>query len=275
MKSEISISVIIPTFNRASYLNDCIDSVLKQTYCNIEVIVIDDGSTDETEQVLKAYKDKIISSYQDNKGVSSARNKGVSSASGDWLAFLDSDDYWLPNKLESQVKHLLKFSDLKWIHCDEIWIRNGVRVNPKKKHGKQGGQIFKQCLALCCVSPSAVMIEKDFYLANGGFRNDFPVCEDYDLWLKLAKQEPIGFVSDALVIKRGGHEDQLSRFIGLDLYRLEALVWQLENSNLDSNEQTLVRDWVRRRFVILEKGYKKHHKQKELKILYEKYAKFI
>ena len=269
------VSVIIPTFNRSALVIKAIDSVLNQSYQNIELIIVDDGSTDDTNLSLSIYKDRIKVLSQKNSGVSSARNKGVQESRGDWVAFLDSDDTWQVDKLEKQVLFLNLNPDYRWIHCDEVWIRNGVRVNPKKKHAKPEGDIFDSCLALCCVSPSAVMIKKDLFLQHQGFREDFPVCEDYDLWLKLSEKEEIGFLSEKLVVKTGGHDDQLSKFTGLDLYRLKALKWQLDSGNLTSKRSEKVRIWLKKRFEILSKGYQKHNRHKEQKLLEKEFLQYL
>ena len=214
------ISVIIPTFNRAHVLLKAIDSVLKQTYKNFEVIVVDDGSTDGTTELLSSYikEGKILYLKQENKGVSSARNFGVKSSKGDWLAFLDSDDEWLKHKLQKQVELLTERPDLRLVHGEELWVRNGKRVNQKKIHQKFGGFIYEKCLPLCLISPSAVMIERKLYEEMGGFDEEFTVCEDYDLWLKITSLYEVGFVSDPIIYKYGGHEDQLShKYFAMDL----------------------------------------------------------
>jgi glycosyltransferase involved in cell wall biosynthesis len=212
------VSVIIPTFNRHTVVARAIDSVLAQTFRDFELIVIDDGSTDGTD--LSPWPE-IRTVKIANGGVSRARNLGAALATSSWLAFLDSDDEWLPEKLAKQMQLVDQFP---LIHTEEIWIRNGVRVNQMKKHYKSGGQVFERCVDLCFISPSTTMIRRDLFLRLGGFREDFPVCEDYDLWLKVAAAHEVGFIAEPLSKKYGGNPDQLSlSFPAMDYYRVKAL----------------------------------------------------
>lgn len=217
------ISVIIPTYNREWCVLEAVDSVRSQTYTDFEVIVVDDGSTDNTNRRLEAASDAIRLLRQDNKGVSAARNSGAALARGQWLAFLDSDDLWLPEKLAWQYEYIETHPDVVICQTEEYWYRNGRRVNPKKRHQKPSGMFFTASLSLCLVSPSAVMIRKDVFEAFGGFDISLPACEDYDLWLRIGLQYPIHLIDTPLIIKRGGHPDQLSSAPGLDRYRIQAL----------------------------------------------------
>jgi glycosyltransferase involved in cell wall biosynthesis len=220
----MKISVIIPSWNRADRLAAALDSVHAQSIAPHEIIVVDDGSTDNTrEQVTRHYPD-VHYLYQQNKGVSSARNTGITAATGDWIALLDSDDRWEPLKLERQRHAIHAQPGHKLCHSDEIWIRNGKRVNPMKKHAKHGGKIFSQCLPLCVISPSAVMIHRDLFNDVGLFDESLPACEDYDLWLRICALYPVLYVDQPLIIKVGGHADQLSRrYWGMDRFRIQAL----------------------------------------------------
>jgi glycosyltransferase involved in cell wall biosynthesis len=155
--SMATVSVIIPTYNRAPSLSEAIDSVMAQDYHDFEVVVVDDGSTDNTTEILQVFP-KILVVRQDRKGVSAARNAGIAKASGRLIAFLDSDDLWLPGKLSTQVAFLDSNADALICQTEETWIRNGIRVNPKKRHKKPSGMIFERSLELCLVSPSAVMM---------------------------------------------------------------------------------------------------------------------
>jgi glycosyltransferase involved in cell wall biosynthesis len=234
-RSNPSISVIIPTYNRCWILKEAIDSVLSQEYTNFEVIVVDDGSDDATAALLSSYGDYITNIYQENRGVSTARNVGILMAKGDYIAFLDSDDMWLPDKLSCQVDFFQSHSEAAICQTDEIWIRNGVRVNPKSRHKKPSGMIFEPSLQLCLVSPSAVMIQKNLFEEIGLFNEAFPACEDYDLWLRIGLYYPIYLIGLKMVVKRGGHDDQLSRNPGLDQYRIQSIVNILENHSLSAS----------------------------------------
>lgn len=217
------ISIIIPTFNRAHTLARAIDSVLKQTHKKRELIIIDDGSTDKTREVLSTYEN-IIYKKQTQQGVSAARNAGIKLAQGQWLAFLDSDDYWLENKLTTQLGLLQQNKTMKVCHTEEIWLRNGVRVNPMKKHTKLGGDIFKHCVHLCLMSPSSIIIHRDVFDVIGLFDESLPACEDYDLWLRITARFPVLFCQVPLIVKTGGHDDQLSKhYWGMDRFRIKAL----------------------------------------------------
>ncbi len=179
-----TISVIIPTYNRAHTLSRALDSVLAQTHPADEVIVIDDGSTDSTVELLQNSYPNVTLIQQQNRGVSAARNSGIRASHSEWVALLDSDDEWLPDKLNKQLALVSQQPEYKIIHSDEIWIRYGVRVNQMKKHIKKGGWIFQDCLPLCAISPSAVMIHRSVFDDVGLFDESLPACEDYDLWLR-------------------------------------------------------------------------------------------
>ena len=222
-----TVSVVIPTQNRALFLKEAIDSVLDQDFEDFELIVIDDGSTDATHELLKSYPQVCVVT-QDHRGVSAARNAGIAKATGPFLAFLDSDDLWLPEKLMAQIAFFNRHPHAFICQTEETWIRNGVRVNPKARHNKPSGMIFERSLELCLVSPSAVMMRRSLFDEVGWFDETLPACEDYDLWLRIACRFPIYLIDTPLVIKRGGHKDQLSRQPGLDRYRIYALVKILE-----------------------------------------------
>jgi glycosyltransferase involved in cell wall biosynthesis len=257
----IKISAIIPTFNRAEVLLRAIDSVLNQTYPCQEIIVIDDGSTDDTLNILTPYieQKKIIYKKTENRGVSAARNLAVEMASCEWVSFLDSDDEWLPEKNQKQVEYHQK-SNCSLIHGEEIWIRKGKRVNPKFKHKKSGGSIFEKCLPLCLISPSATMINKSMLMDLGGFNEEYIVCEDYDLWLRFTLNNPVGYVESPIIIKYGGHEDQLSmKYRAMDYYRIKSMVQILEKNVLTEKQTELIYDEIRNKGNILLSGYKKHN----------------
>jgi len=223
-----TVSVVIASYNRASLLKEAIDSVLTQDFDDFELIVVDDGSTDDTPELLRSYAN-ICVVRQDRRGVSAARNAGVRRASGEFLAFLDSDDLWLAEKLSAQIAFFKTHPRAVICQTEEIWIRRGVRVNPRRRHRKYSGMIFERSVELCLVSPSAVMLERSLLDKVGRFDESLPACEDYDLWLRIACRFPIHLITTPLVIKRGGHPDQLSRVPGLERFRIYALKKVLEN----------------------------------------------
>lgn len=230
------VGVIIPTFNRAVMLKEAIDSVLSQDFQDFELIVVDDGSTDHTAEILNAYRQNITVLRQPNQGVSSARNAGIKAASGSLVAFLDSDDLWLPQKLSHQVDFFNANPEAQICQTEEIWIRNNVRVNPKKRHQKLAGMIFEPSLNLCLVSPSAVMIRASLFKTVGLFDENLPACEDYDLWLRISCRYPVHLIETPLIIKRGGHPDQLSASPRLDQYRIQSITKVIESGLLSATQ---------------------------------------
>jgi glycosyltransferase involved in cell wall biosynthesis len=237
-KQYPKVSVIIPAYNRCQMLKQAVDSVLSQDFTDFELIVSDDGSTDNTQEMLRAYGNRILVIRQENKGVSAARNRGIVSASGDLIAFLDSDDLWMPEKLSEQVAFFNANPDGLICQSEEIWIRNGVRVNPKKKHRKLSGMIFEASLLLCLVSPSAVMMRRSLFDEVGLFDETLPACEDYDLWLRIGCRYPIFLIDIPLIVKRGGHSDQLSAEPGLDKFRIQSLKKILKSGMLSTEQCT-------------------------------------
>lgn len=257
----MKISVIIPVYSRDNYIKRAVQSVLKQTRPADEIIVIDDGSTDRTGAILNDFASHIKVYKQDNHGVSAARNKGIQLAAGEWIAFLDSDDEWLPDKLERAESFHRANPDLLIFQTEEIWIRNGMRVNPRKKHQKFSGWIFKQSLPLCIVSPSAVVIHKNVFDWLGLFDEKLPVCEDYDLWLRILREYPIGLDPKAGIIKYGGHKDQLSRkYWGMDRYRVTAIEKQLADPSLSTDYRIAALKQILKKLKVLMNGMKKREK---------------
>jgi glycosyltransferase involved in cell wall biosynthesis len=235
-----AVSVIIPTYNRARSVCRAIASVLYQTHRPAEIIVVDDGSTDRTFQHVAQFSQLVkYLRLRRNRGVSAARNTGIKASTSPLVALLDSDDYWLPTKLTAQVRFFAVHPEAVACQTQEIWIRRGVRVNPKAKHLKPSGDIFEPSLKRCLVSPSAVMLKRSLLDEVGLFDEAFPVCEDYDLWLRVSSRHPIHLIDDALVIKEGGMPDQLSRSRpGLDRYRIQAILKSLTSALL-TREQAL------------------------------------
>jgi glycosyltransferase involved in cell wall biosynthesis len=257
------VSVIIPTFNRAQLLGEAIESVLTQKVSDVELLVIDDGSTDDTAAGLEAYGDRLTVLRQPNRGVSSARNLGIDNARADLIAFLDSDDIWLPGKLSRQLAFFRNSLDALICQTEEVWIRKGVRVNPKNRHRKPSGDIFTPSLELCLVSPSAVMMHRQLFEAVGRFDEALPACEDYDLWLRIASRYPVYLIDTPLIVKRGGHADQLSRMKGLDRYRIASLRNLLESGTLSGEQQLAAARMLRRKCNIYAAGCEKRGRNAE------------
>ncbi len=254
------VSVIVPTFNRAHVIENAIDSILAQDTGNceaqIEIIVVDDGSTDNTRELIRQNYPDIVFLTQANRGVSAARNSGLRIAQGEWIALLDSDDEWLPHKLNTQMASLV-ISGLKVSHTEERWVRKGVRVNQMNKHKKSGGWIFQQCLPLCAMSPSSILLHRDVVEHVGEFDETLPACEDYDYWLRLTSCFEVDFIEQECIVKFGGHEDQLSRrFWGMDRFRVRALEKILQH-DLDEEDACAAFEMLTAKLRILRQGAEK------------------
>jgi glycosyltransferase involved in cell wall biosynthesis len=273
----MNVSAVIPTFNRGHCLLRAINSVLAQTTPVDEIIVVDDGSDDKTYDLLvkselldmRGQLPNIRYLYQENKGVSAARNLGIKEAENEYIALLDSDDAWAETKIERQALKLekKKFS-CRITHTEEIWLKDGQRINPKKKHKKSGGFIFEKCLPLCCISPSSVLLHRTLFNDYGFFDEKLPACEDYDMWLRLCAFEEVLFVEEALTIKYGGHADQLSRaFWGMDRFRVQALEKLINSGKLSKTQRSQALEMLVKKIEILLLGAKKREKKEMIQNL--------
>jgi len=262
--SMIEVSVIIPTWNREKTLPRALRSVLAQEGVAFEVMVVDDGSTDRTCRMITQEFPSVDYLFQPNQGPASARNRGVEHAHGEWIVFLDSDDEWRPGKLRAQLDFFLQNPECQICQTEEIWIRHGQRVNPMKKHKKYGGWIYEQCLPLCIISPSAVMMHRSVFDEVGLFDESLPACEDYDLWLRVAAKFPVGLISRAYVIKYGGHPDQRShQFPAMDRFRIQSLAKILGTRILTANQAKATAQMLRTKADIYIRGALKRGKKEE------------
>ena len=258
------VSVIVPTYNRADRLERALNSIVSQTYQDFELIVVDDGSTDKTYQLMKSFPKAQYFYIKKNSGVSKARNVGLAFAKGELICFLDSDDLWKEKKIQIQSLWLENNKDSQICYTDEIWVRNGVRVNPMNRHRKYSGDIFRHCLGLCIVSPSSVMIRAKLFDEIGNFDESLPACEDYDLWLRIASKYAFHFIEEPLIIKYGGHSDQLSKkYWGMDRFRVVALKKLLDQNSLDKEKLKLTRSVFLEKCSILIKGFEKRGKKED------------
>ncbi|MEJ2610363.1 MAG: glycosyltransferase [Candidatus Thiodiazotropha sp.] len=261
---SISVSVIIPTYNRGHTICRALDSVFAQSLPPSEIIVVDDGSTDDTQAIIEERYSQCRYLQQPNLGVSRARNLGIEHAQGEWLAFLDSDDCWLPNKLQRQCEQLTESPNLRLCHSDEIWVRNGVRVNQMRKHKKRGGWIFQHCLPLCVISPSAAILHRSLFEEFGLFDPELPACEDYDLWLRICSREAVLYTDTPLIVKYGGHMDQLShRHWGMDRFRIRALQKLLDDQLLAPvDRQAAIQTLVKKCKILSQGAEKRGHQER-------------
>ena len=257
------VSVIIPTYNRADLVQQAVASVKAQTYRDFEIVVVDDGGTDGTYETLAAGRELRVLRHPGRRGVAAARNLGAAAARGEWLAFLDSDDLWLPDKLARQILWLEGSPELLICQTEETWVRRGVRVNKPAGHRKLAGRIFLPSLGRCMISPSAVMLHRRLLEDHGGFDATLPAAEDYDLWLRLTWRYEVGLVDEPLVIKRGGHPDQLSRQWGIDRFRIRALVKLLAEPDLPETYARAARRMLAVKCAIYAQGCDKRGRQSE------------
>ena len=266
----MNISVVIPTYNRKELLKRSIDSVINQTIKPSEIIIVDDGSNDGTEAMVKKKYDSLKLIKQKNKGASAARNSGIKASSGEWICFLDSDDEWKNDKLEKQIIAMKSNPSYKFFHSNEIWIKNGKRINQKKKHKKYGGDIFKKCLDMCRISPSSVLIDKSIFEEIGFFNENLVVCEDYELWLRICDKYEVFFIDEPLIFKYGGHQGQLSYSIdSIEYHRIKALEYLLSTSLSKENRDYTIQMLISKISIYLN-GLKKRGKKHEIAVYEEK-----
>jgi len=264
-----TVTVVIPTYNRHSLLARALRSLMAQTRPPDEIIVVDDGSTDGTGERLAREFPSVRYFAQERRGVSSARNRAIRAASGEWMGFLDSDDEWLPEKLARQLAVLAAQPDHHVCHTNEFWIRRGRKVNPRRVHAKRGGRIFQHCLPLCVISPSSALIHRSVLKRVGLFDEGLIACEDYDLWLRVCAIYPVLYLEEPLVVKHGGHSDQLSAaHWGMDRFRMRALTKIIESHELGAEERNAAIETLLRKIDIYLPGARKRGKLDEVDTLH-------
>ncbi len=265
-------SVVIPVYNRQHQLKRAIDSVLAQDYGDFEIIVVDDGSTDSTPQTISEYGSRIHCHRQENRGVSAARNAGIRLSVSPHIAFLDSDDRWEKQKLAAHKKFIGNNPGIKIHQCEEIWIRDDKRINQGARYTKTGGNIFADALKLCAISPSGVVISRCIFETYGLFDEEMPVCEDYDLWLRITAFENTGLIREKLITRYSGHQGQLSALCrGMDRFRAYSIIKLLDSSGcrLTQRQRSAAGDCAIEKLAILKKGAERRGNS-ELAILAEK-----
>ncbi|TGN08298.1 glycosyltransferase family 2 protein [Leptospira ilyithenensis] len=278
------VSIILPTFHRPDTTKKAIESVISQTYGNWELIVVDDGSKDDTWQSLLSeypgWKSNLTGFGKNTKsiqlhqiihrGVSGARNFGVERSFGKWICFLDSDDLWLPEKISKQINYHKDHPEIRISQTNETWIKNGNKVKPLGKHKKKEGDIFQECLELCLITPSSVILGRELWEEAGGFDERLQTCEDYDFWIRItAKGEWVGLLEEELMIRHGGHSDQLSgKYNAMERFRLysQLKLWNAtippssDYTGIDSQKKDLLKTSTLNRIQVLEAGRKKRNK---------------
>ncbi len=268
------ISVIIPVYNRYTLLERAVASVLCQSFRDFELIIVDDGSdVSLSGSAIGGYDPRIrIVRFDQNCGVSAARNDGVKVSNGQWIAFLDSDDYWHRHKLQKQLQWLDINREIAIMQTKEVWIRNGVRVNPPRTHEKIQGDIFKQSLDRCMITPSSVILSRELFDSSGGFNESLRACEDYDLWLRICSRNRVGLLDEFLLTRYGGHDDQLSGTAEhLDRYRVRSILQLLETISLVPEQYHQAVTVLVQKAQILANGYNKRGNSE----LYKRYQTIV
>jgi glycosyltransferase involved in cell wall biosynthesis len=257
------ISVIISTHNRRAMLREALSSVIAQRATSFdpdldpsfEVIVVDDGSSDGTWDDLFTQRDGVRAIRTERRGPAAARNRGIAIARGRLIAFLDSDDLWMPEKLARQSLFMRTNSDCAISQTGETWLRGGKRVNPGRRHRKRSGDIFTDALRTCLISPSAVILRRGLLDEVGGFDEDMAACEDYDLWLRILARHEAGLLDEPLTVRRAGHSGQLSATVAaLDRFRILALAKLLVDASLGAAKRTAVAEVMAEKCLIYGKG---------------------
>ena len=254
----MNISVIIPTYNRAAFLTDTVTSILKQTILPKEIIIIDDGSVDNTKDIVEKLIDqnpyliKYIS--QQNQGVSSARNTGIKNSSHEWICFLDSDDIWEQEKLEHQINFHKINQHILFSHTNELWLFNNKEVKKKKHHKKPKGWCFSQNINNTLIGTSTVMIHRSILNKIGYFDENLKACEDYDLWLRILQKYQLGYIEQKLTKKIAGHKGQLSfETPMMDTFRIYALL-----KHKEGKYKKIIKDEIIKKSTIMIQGARKH-----------------
>lgn len=277
-KNPRLISAVIPVYNRGDLVSRAVTSVLKQDLPSgwaLELLVVDDGSTDDTPQVLEAMRHHAVEhtmkilTRRHGGTPGSARNHGVAHAAGELLAFLDSDDQWLPKKLLHQIP--LHESGSAFSHTRERWIRHGREVSQSGKRFsryRRSGDLLEDALVKCIIGPSTVMMSRTLWETTGGFRADLEIAEDYEYWLRLVTVTPVLYVDVPLTVKYAGHGDQLSEKYGMiEPFRIQGLLdlvrdqWFLRNR--DEAAQALAERELARKALIHARGARKRGKHQE------------
>jgi glycosyltransferase involved in cell wall biosynthesis len=268
-----AVTVVIPTWNRRVMAAEAVESVLAQTWRDFELIVVDDGSEDDTAGHLSRMLHRRgaggdvparIERLEKRRGPAAARNRGVALARAPLVAFLDSDDLWMPRKLELHLAYARAHPEFPISQTGELWIRDGKRVNPARRHLKRAGDIFFESLRTCLISPSAAMLSVELFAAAGGFDEHMAAAEDYDLWLRILAHHRVGLLAEPMVVRRAGHPGQLSATTpALDRFRILALAKLLLASPLDPGRRAAAASVLAEKCRIYAKGLRRRNRVEE------------
>ena len=206
------VSVILPTYNRASLIGRAIKSILNQTFNDFELLIIDDGSVDDTEKVVKTFADTKVTykKHEENKGAAAARNTGIHLARGEFIAFNDSDDEWMPEKLERQIKKFSEVnSNIGVIYCGYIAVSQQTNREIFRSTPMEKGKIYPRILQGCITGTFTPLIKQACFEKVGLFDETLPSCQDWDMWIRISEYYEFDFISDILV-KMYIHGSQIS-----------------------------------------------------------------
>jgi len=199
----MDISVVIPTYNRANTIERAVNSVLNQTYKPLEIIIVDDGSTDNTRKVIESIKHPLVKYlYKENGGAASARNYGVQNACGNWVAFQDSDDLWREEKLKKQVEYFERHLEYELIYCPyEMHYSSGlVKTIPNTKNRQVlEGKVLQYLIIVNTIGAPTMLINKNAFQDIGGFDEKLRVVEDWNFAVRFAEKHSVGYVDEILV----------------------------------------------------------------------------
>jgi glycosyltransferase involved in cell wall biosynthesis len=261
------VTIICPTYNRRNRIENTLNSVRGQHYRRFQLILVDDGSTDGTGDRVKDLRESFGLRYLrlPHSGMpGKVRNAGARLATGRYLAFLDSDDQWKPEKLARQIAFFEEHRDLRICHTREIWRRGDKIVSQAGQRHKRSGYIFPDALKKCIIGPSTVMMRRGLFEEFGGFREDMEIAEDYELWLRITARYPVGYIDEPLVVKQGGHPDQLSEKYGqIESFRIRALLLNLEDGTFVGEKRELAVRELARKCEIHARGCERRGKSEE------------
>ncbi|WP_319559467.1 glycosyltransferase family A protein [Marispirochaeta sp.] len=264
------VSIIIPTHNRYHLLTEAIESVRAQIFCDYELIIVDDGSDDNTPSLRDEPDIRYLQTSRCGMP-GAARNRGAEISRGEYLAFLDSDDLWLPEKLSRQVPLLDAQPDVPLIHTRELWRRGTKTVSQKGQKHARKGNIFTDALWKCTIGPSTVLMRKSAFEELGGFDESLEVAEDYEFWLRVTSRYPVAYIDEALTIKRAGDWEQLSEKHGqIEEFRIEALFRLLEQERLPQEHRSETLVMLNNKLDIWSAGARKRGRDEEAQGFYDR-----
>jgi len=255
------VSVVIPTYNYGKYIGKAIESVLSQTHKDFEILVVDDGSTDITRDKIEGkYKNEVRYFYQENKGAPEARNFGLRKAKGEFIVFLDADDWLMPTALQSRIEHLKKHPDSGWVYGPSCYhdeqgrdVTERFASYPFAYRSARRGNILPFMLLGELIHTPTVMVNRGLIIETGGFDVTLPCLQDYELWLRLAARSSVEFI-DACNVVVVTHKNSISQS-GTDGYRTRLKIMREAESSYPDAVRALGYKW-RRKFaqVIAERG---------------------